>query len=132
MPVEMFIIVVVVGAAPLVAWGRKGHRTAWLLLAVLLLWAGVAAVVLCSAGQLTVQWGLDHILRLLGAILLVPGVLILVRTGHEHHSRSGKPSLTFTFEPMAPDLMRKANYGFLFIVLGAILLLLGWLLPKIL
>jgi len=132
MPIEIFIIVVVVGVAPLVAWGLKGSKGAWTFLVVLLLMTVVSAVILYSTGQFTIKSGFDQILRIVGVIILAPGILILVITGYEHHRRSGNSPLTPTFEPMAPDLMRKAGYGFLFMVLGGILLLLSWLLPKIL
>lgn len=132
MPVEVFIIGVVVGIAPLVAWGLKGSRAAWVLLVVLLLMTGVSAAVLYSTGQFTIKFGFEQLLRIAGVILLAPGIIIMVITGHEHHSRSGNPPLTPTFEPMDPDLMRKTSYGCLFVVLGGALLLLSWLLPKVL
>ncbi|MCP4372326.1 MAG: hypothetical protein GY797_30110 [Deltaproteobacteria bacterium] len=132
MPVEIFIIAIVVGIAPLVAWGLKGSKAAWGLLVVLLLMTGVSAAILYSTGQFTIKAGYDQILRIAGVILLAPGILIFVITDHKHHSRSGNAPLTPTSEPMAPDLMQKTNYGCLFVVLGGILLLLSWLLPKVL
>ena len=132
MPVEVFIIAAVVGIAPLVAWGLKGSEAAWAFLKVLLLMTGVSAAILYRNGQFTIASGFDQLLRIVGVILLAPGILILVITGHEHHSRSGNPTLTPTFEPMNPDLMRKSNYGCLFVVFGGILLLMSWLLPKFL
>ena len=131
MLVEVFIIAVVVGTAPLVAWGLKGSRIAWAVLVVLLVMSAVSAAVLYSIGQFAIKSGFEQILRIAGVIVLAPGVLVFVITGHEQHSRSGNAPLTPTFEPMAPDLMRKANYGYLFIVLGGILLFLSWLLPKV-
>lgn len=132
MRIEILIIAVVVSIAPLVAWGLKGSKRAWAFLLVLLFMIVVSAVVLYSTGQFIIESGFDQTLRIVGVIILAPGFLILVITGHEHHKQSGNPPLTPTFEPMPPDLMRKAGYGFLFIVLGGILLLLSWFLPKIL
>jgi multisubunit Na+/H+ antiporter MnhB subunit len=130
MPIEIFIIAVAVGIAPLVAWGLKGSKGAWVFLVMLLLMTVFSAMILYSTGQFTIKTGFDQILRLVGVILLAPGILIFVITGHEHHRRSGNPPLTPTFEPMDPDLMKKSNFGCLFVVLGGILLLLSWLLPN--
>jgi hypothetical protein len=132
MPIEIFIIAVAIGIAPLVAWSLNGSKAARIFLIVLLLLTGISALILYKLGMFSLKAGFDHILRIVGVIVLVPGIIIFVITGQQHHSRSDSPPLTISFEPMAPDLMKKTNYGCLFVLLGGLLLLLSWLLPKVL
>jgi hypothetical protein len=129
MLLEIFIIAIVIGASPLVARGLKGDKKAWNLLGVILIMILLIIDPLYKTGNLIIK---QHmlILRIIGVIILTPGVLILNITGKEHHERSGNPPLfTPNYEPMDPDLVRMARFGFLFIAVGGILLLLAWLLP---